>query len=139
MLKLYYFHGATCGLKARLTLAEKDVEYTHEVVDRSYLRTPDYKKLNPNAVVPTLIHGPNVLIESCGNLLGDVFENLLDQGLFIAEVINEHAVTGTCQGAESTKPCVTKAVLQKGIGQMLNDNVALGRCLRHAGSLSARD
>ena len=44
MLKLYYFHGATCGLKARLTLAEKDVEYTHEVVDRPYLRTHEYKK-----------------------------------------------------------------------------------------------
>ena len=40
MLKLYYFHGATCGLKARLTLAEKGVDYTHEVVDRPYLRTP---------------------------------------------------------------------------------------------------
>ena len=39
MLKLYYFHGATCGLKARLTLAEKDVEYTHKVVDRPYLRS----------------------------------------------------------------------------------------------------
>ena len=76
MLKLYYFHGATCGLKARLTLAEKDVEYTHEVVDRSYLRTPDYKKLNPNAVVPTLIHGPNVLIESSVimNYVDDAFD-----------------------------------------------------------------
>ena len=76
MLKLYYFHGATCGLKARLTLAEKDVEYTHEVVDRPYLRTPEYKKLNPNAVVPTLIHGPNVLIESSiiMNYVDDAFD-----------------------------------------------------------------
>ena len=76
MLELYYFHGATCGLKARLTLAEKDVEYIHKVVDRPYLRTPEYKELNPNAVVPTLLHGNNVLIESSiiMNYVDDAFD-----------------------------------------------------------------
>ncbi|MDG2033753.1 MAG: glutathione S-transferase family protein [Rhodospirillales bacterium] len=64
MLELYYFHGATCGLKARLALAEKGVDYTHKVVDRPYLRTREYKELNPNGVVPTLLHRGTVLIES---------------------------------------------------------------------------
>jgi len=64
MLELYYFHGATCGLKARIAMAEKGIAYTHRSVDRSYLTTPEYKKMNPNSVVPTLVHDGNVLIES---------------------------------------------------------------------------
>ena len=66
MLELYYFPTATCGYKARLTLAEKGVDFTHRVLDRDAgaLTTPEYLKLNPNAVVPTLVHDGEVLIES---------------------------------------------------------------------------
>lgn len=66
MLELYYFPTATCGYKARLTLAEKGVEFTHRVLDRDAgeLVTPEYLKLNPNAVVPTMVHDGHVLIES---------------------------------------------------------------------------
>ena len=31
MPELYYFPTATCGYKARLTLAEKGVDFTHRV------------------------------------------------------------------------------------------------------------
>lgn len=66
MLELYYFPTATCGYKARLALAEKQVEFTHRVLDRDAgdLLTPHYLKLNPNAVVPTMVHDGAVLIES---------------------------------------------------------------------------
>ena len=66
MLELYYFPTATCGYKARLTLAEKNVEFTHRVLNRDAgdLVTPEYLKLNPNAVVPTMVHDGAVLIES---------------------------------------------------------------------------
>ena len=66
MLELYYFPTATCGYKARLTLAEKGVDFTHRVLDREAgeLTTPEYLKLNPNAVVPTMVHDGEVLIES---------------------------------------------------------------------------
>ena len=66
MLELYYFPTATCGYKARLTLAEKGVECVHRVLDRDAgdLLTPAYLALNPNAVVPTLVHDGQVLIES---------------------------------------------------------------------------
>jgi glutathione S-transferase len=64
VLELYYFHGATCGLKARLTLAEKGVDYTHRAVERAYLASAEYRRLNPNGVVPTLVHDGQVLIES---------------------------------------------------------------------------
>ena len=64
MLELYYFHGATCGLKARLALAEKGIDYTGRVIDRPDLRTPEYLALNRNGVVPTLIHDGEVIVES---------------------------------------------------------------------------
>lgn len=66
MLELYYFPTATCGYKARLTLAEKGVDFTHRVLDRDAgeLVMPAYLKLNPNAVVPTMVHDGAVLIES---------------------------------------------------------------------------
>lgn len=66
MLELYYFPTATCGYKARLTLAEKGTDFTHRVLDRDAgeLVTPEYLKLNPNAVVPTMVHDGEVLIES---------------------------------------------------------------------------
>ena len=66
MPDLYYFPTATCGYKARLTLAEKGVDFTHRVLDRDAgeLVTPEYLALNPNAVVPTMVHDGRVLIES---------------------------------------------------------------------------
>ena len=64
MLELYYFHGATCGLKTRFTMAEKGAEFFHHVLQRPELKTPEYLKLNPNGVVPTLVHDDAVLVES---------------------------------------------------------------------------
>ena len=58
MLKLYQGRLAVCAIKARLVLAEKGLDW--EPVNLN-LRAgdqhrPDYLKLNPNGVVPTLIH-----------------------------------------------------------------------------------
>ncbi|WP_374572217.1 glutathione S-transferase family protein [Phenylobacterium sp.] len=64
MLKLYHFNEAICGAKVRLTLAEKGVEYVEEIVSRDALVQPEYLHLNPNGVVPTLLHDDLVLIES---------------------------------------------------------------------------
>ena len=66
MLDLYYFPNATCGVKARLALNEKQVAFTRRVLnrDKGDLNTPTYRALNPNGVVPTLVHDDHVLIES---------------------------------------------------------------------------
>jgi glutathione S-transferase len=65
---LYLYHGSTsvCAVKARLTLAEKNLPWDGEVLDlhRGDQHRPDYRKLNPNAVVPTLVHDGRVVIES---------------------------------------------------------------------------
>ena len=66
MLELYYFPNATCGMKARLALNEKRVDYERRILDRDAgdLLTPQYRALNPNGVVPTMVHDGEILIES---------------------------------------------------------------------------
>jgi ganglioside-induced differentiation-associated protein 1 len=65
---LFLYHGTTsvCAVKARLTLAEKNLAWDGEVLDlqRGDQHRPEYRKLNPNDVVPTLVHDGRVVIES---------------------------------------------------------------------------
>jgi glutathione S-transferase len=66
MLELYHAGLTTCSKKSRLCLKEKGLAYTSHYIrlDRFEHHTPDYLKLNPNGVVPTLVHDGNVVIES---------------------------------------------------------------------------
>ena len=65
---LYLYQGSTsvCSVKVRLALAEKGLAFEGEILDlqRGDQHRPDYAKLNPNEVVPTLVHDGRVLIES---------------------------------------------------------------------------
>ena len=66
MLELYNFAPSTCSLKVRICLAEKGLEWVDHRMDSrdgEHLR-PAYLKLNPNGVVPTLIHDGDVIIDS---------------------------------------------------------------------------
>jgi glutathione S-transferase len=66
MLELYHNDMSVCSAKVRLVLAEKN----HEAKLHNFnLRkgdqlAPDYLKLNPNGVVPTLVHDGRPVIES---------------------------------------------------------------------------
>lgn len=64
--ELYHAAMAVCAQKVRFALAEKQVAWTGRLLDlrAGETRTPAYLKLNPNAVVPTLVHGDVVVIES---------------------------------------------------------------------------
>src|ERR1700732_1643133 len=66
MLTLYHADTAVCAAKVRVTLAEKQLEWKGHLIDlnKGEQFHPDYVKLNPNAVVPTLIHDGVVVIES---------------------------------------------------------------------------
>jgi glutathione S-transferase len=66
MLELYHSGVSTCSQKVRLALAEKGLDFTSHAVDliAGGQHDPAYVKLNPNHVVPTLIHDGTVLIES---------------------------------------------------------------------------
>jgi len=66
MLELYHNALSTCSQKVRLVLAEKGLDFESRPIDLvgGEQHAPDYVKLNPNHVVPTLIHEGAVLIES---------------------------------------------------------------------------
>jgi glutathione S-transferase len=66
MLELYHFDLSTCSQKVRLVLAEKGLDFESHEVDlmTGGQHEPGYVRLNPNHVVPTLVHDGRVLIES---------------------------------------------------------------------------
>lgn len=66
MLELYNFPQSTCSLKVRICLAEKHLEWVdHRLISKNQDHLSDwYLKLNPNGVVPTLIHDDAPIIES---------------------------------------------------------------------------
>jgi glutathione S-transferase len=66
MLELYHFNDSVCAQKVRVVLAEKHLDWVPHHVDLMKLENldPAYLKLNPNGVVPTLVHDGAVVIES---------------------------------------------------------------------------
>jgi len=66
MLKLFTAHNSICTQKVFLTLIEKGLPWTSEYVDlfNNEQYRPEYLKLNPKGVVPTLIHDGHAIIES---------------------------------------------------------------------------
>jgi len=66
MLKLFTAHNSICTQKVFLTLIEKDLPWTSEYIDlfKNEQYRPEYLKLNPKGVVPTLIHDGRAIIES---------------------------------------------------------------------------
>ena len=65
MLELYHSVNSVCAQKVRIVLAEKGLEYReHLMTLRGDQFDAQYMKLNPNAVVPTLVHDGVPVIES---------------------------------------------------------------------------
>jgi glutathione S-transferase len=66
MIELYQDGSSTCASKVRFVLGEKRLPYKSHYVDpfKGEQFRPQYLKLNPLAVVPTLVHNGAVLIES---------------------------------------------------------------------------
>lgn len=66
MIELYHNDMSVCAQKVRMTLAEKQLAWTSHHLDlrAGDQQRPEYLKLNPNAVVPTLVDAGKVIIES---------------------------------------------------------------------------
>jgi len=66
MLKLYHASISTCSQKVRLCLAEKHIHWQSQRMsfDTKDQLKPEYLQLNPNGVVPTLMHDDKVIIDS---------------------------------------------------------------------------
>jgi glutathione S-transferase len=66
MLTLYHHGSSACAAKVRLALAEKQLDWQGRYIDilRGEQFTPEFRVLNPKAVVPVLVHDDFVLCES---------------------------------------------------------------------------
>lgn len=66
MLELYHNHTSVCAAKVRFALEEKGLEWTGHYVDifSGEQHKPEYLKLNPLGVVPTLVQDGSVFVES---------------------------------------------------------------------------
>jgi glutathione S-transferase len=66
MITLYHGLASTCSKKVRLALYEKGLEFESRLVNLQAFEQhdPEYLKLNPNGVVPTLVHDGRAVIES---------------------------------------------------------------------------
>lgn len=80
MLVLHNYWSSVCSQKARLCLAEKKLPYENRHVNLFEFEqwAPDYVKLNPKGVVPTLVHDGRAIIESnvIIEYLEDVFPDI---------------------------------------------------------------
>lgn len=63
---LYNAPQSTCSQKVRLCLWEKGLPFSEKKLDlfKGDQLTPEYKAINPNGVVPTLIHDDEIIIDS---------------------------------------------------------------------------
>lgn len=66
MIELYHAPQSTCSQKVRICLAEKGLDWIDRRVNlaKNENLTPDYLALNPNGVVPTLVHDGQVVVDS---------------------------------------------------------------------------
>ncbi|MEM7327479.1 MAG: glutathione S-transferase family protein [Pseudomonadota bacterium] len=65
-LHLYHSGISNCAMRVRITLEEKGLDWTSHHLDlvKGEHLTEDYFGINPNGVVPTLVHDGVVIIES---------------------------------------------------------------------------
>jgi glutathione S-transferase len=92
MVELYHFALSTCSQKVRLVLAEKNLEFVSHEVDliAGAQHDPEYVRLNPKHVVPTLVHDGAVLIES--TLINEYLEEAFpDPPMLPADPRGRHA------------------------------------------------
>ena len=104
MITLYHHGSSVCAAKVRLVLAEKGLAWDGVYVDilRGDQFDPAYMKLNPKAVVPTLVHDDKVILEN--DRLTDELQDLS---------IQPH-LRAFCE-AESLKPLAKKSLVCHGI------------------------
>ena len=68
MLELYHYDHSTAAQKVRIALAEKKLEWKSHHLDTSVANrehfSPEYLKINPRGIVPTLVHDGRAIRES---------------------------------------------------------------------------
>ncbi len=88
MIELYSSPFSTCSQKVRLCLHEKAVRFTEHRMSfaKGEHISPDYLAINPNGVLPTLVHDGEPIIDS------SVICEYLDETFPAPPLMPEHAV-----------------------------------------------
>ena len=75
---LYHFAYSTCSQKVRMALAEKGQQFESREINllAGEQHNPDYVRLNPDHVVPTMVRGDEVMTES--SLINDYIDDAFD-------------------------------------------------------------
>ncbi|KAI0880524.1 glutathione S-transferase domain-containing protein [Annulohypoxylon maeteangense] len=78
-VKLYTNHGCPWAHRAHISLAELKLPFEEEIIDLSTPRTPEYLKINPRGLVPSLEYNGEILTESAiiSNFLANEFPSHL--------------------------------------------------------------
>ncbi|KAI1373329.1 glutathione S-transferase domain-containing protein [Hypoxylon crocopeplum] len=78
-MKLYTNHGCPWAHRAHIVLSELQLPFEEEIIDLSTPRTPEYLKVNPRGLVPSLEMDGEILTESAiiSNFLADAFPSHL--------------------------------------------------------------
>ena len=65
-IKIYHHPVSTCSQKVRLVLAEKGLTYEQHIIDWTIMEHLQdwYLEINPNGVVPTLVHDGQPVVDS---------------------------------------------------------------------------
>jgi len=138
MLELYHYDHSTAAQKIRIALAEKQLNWESHHLDTSVSKrehfSPEYLKINPRGIVPTLVHDGKVIRESQVILeyLDDAFPELplrpasahdkatmrlwtklIDEGLHV-----NSRIVGMCIVVRHAKAAAGPEVLQKYLEEM---------------------
>jgi glutathione S-transferase len=105
VLELYHNDMSTCAQKVRFALAEKAATWRSHHLDLRARdqQKPEYLKLNPNAVVPTLVHEGVVIIES--TVINEYIDDALP-GLHCGRRMPPARHACGCGQNRSTKDCM---------------------------------
>ncbi|CAL3965452.1 unnamed protein product [Diplocarpon coronariae] len=61
---LYTNHGCPWAHRAHIALSELGLEYNEEIIDLNVPRTPEYLKVNPRGLVPSINYNGEIITES---------------------------------------------------------------------------
>jgi glutathione S-transferase len=63
-ITLYTSHGCPWAHRAHIALAELGIPFKEEIIDLSTPRTPEYLKINPRGLVPSISYNGEIITES---------------------------------------------------------------------------
>ena len=124
---LHLFHDplSSCAMRVRMVLVEKQLPWTSHVIDLAKMEhaTPEYQSINPNGLVPTLIHDGRTYIESI-----DIIQYLDELAATPSltpvdpkEQADCRSLTASADGAQVALKTLTHEFLFRGSGRYLGE------------------